>query len=177
MPHFVTRVNIYSDKINDFRVYVGGIEIKSEFEIDALGVCIYDDMNFNSHVNNVCKKAGKQVSALQRLTGMLDQQSRMAIYQSFVKANLDFCPLVWFFTSRSSISKLETIQERALRFVLKVFVSCYDKLICKAKLDAFMFGTVKKIGNWSIQNISYKPCYFDFFPEPEIPIIDVLITS
>ena len=84
MPHFVTRVHIHSDKINDFRVYVAGIEIKSQSEIDAIGVCIYYEMNFNSHVNNVCKKAGKQISALQRLTGMLDQQSRMTTYQSFV---------------------------------------------------------------------------------------------
>ena len=47
-------------KVNDFRVYVEGTEIEFQSEIDELGVCIYDDMNFNSHVNNVCKKAGKQ---------------------------------------------------------------------------------------------------------------------
>ena len=64
-------------------------------------------MNFNSHVNDICKEAGKQVSAIQRLTGVLDQKSRMAIYKSFVMANLDYCPLVWFFTSRSSIKQLE----------------------------------------------------------------------
>ena len=41
-------------------------------------------MNFNSHVNNVCKKAGKQVSALHRLTGVLEQKSRMATYQTLL---------------------------------------------------------------------------------------------
>ena len=79
-------------KVNGFRVYVEGTEIESQSEIDVLGVCIDDDMNFNSHVNNVYKnwgtKAGKQVSALQRLTGVLDQKSRMAIYQSFVMENI-----------------------------------------------------------------------------------------
>ena len=131
-------------KLNYLRVYVEGTEIEFQSEIDVLGVCIDDDMNFNSHVNNVCKKAGKQVSALQRLTGVLDQNSRMAIYQSFVMANFDYCPLAWFFTSRSSISKLEKIQERALRFVLKDSVSCYDELISKAKVDAFRVSAVKK---------------------------------
>ena len=78
-------------------------------------------MNFNSHVNNVCKKAGKQVSALQRLTGVLDHKSRMAIYQSFVMANFDYCPLVWFFTSRSSISKLEKNPGKGLAICIERF--------------------------------------------------------
>ena len=67
-------------KVNDFQVYVEGTEIEFQSEVDVLVVCIDDDMNFNSHVNNVCKKAGKHVSTLQCLTGMLDQKSRMAIY-------------------------------------------------------------------------------------------------
>ena len=149
-------------KVNDFRVYVEGTEIEFQSEIDVLGVCIDDDMNFNSHVNNVCKKAGKQVSALQRLTGVLDHKSRMAIYQSFVMANFDYCPLVWFFTSRSSISKLEKIQERALRFVLKDSVSCYDELISKAKMDAFRVSAVKKMATEVFKILNYiSPGYFE----------------
>ena len=108
-------------KVNDFRIYVEDTVIKFQSEIDVLGVCIDDDMNFNSHVNNVCKKAGKQVSALQHLTSVLDQKSRMAIYQSFVMANFDYCPLVWFFTSRSSISKLEKIPGKGLAICIKRF--------------------------------------------------------
>ena len=149
-------------KVNDFRVYVEGTEIEFQSEIDVLGVCIDDDMNFNSHVNNVCKKAGKQVSALQRLTGVLDHKSRMAIYQSFVMANFDYCPLVWFFTSRSSISKLEKIQERALRFVLKDSVSCYDELISKAKMDAFRVSAVKKMATEVFKILNHiSPGYFE----------------
>ena len=108
-------------KVNDFRIYVEDTVIKFQSEIDVLCVCIDDDMNFNSHVNNVCKKAGKQVSALQHLTSVLDQKSRMAIYQSFVMANFDYCPLVWFFTSRSSISKLEKIPGKGLAICIKRF--------------------------------------------------------
>ena len=40
--------------MNDFRVYVEGTEIEFQSEIDVPGVCIDDDTNFNSHVNNVC---------------------------------------------------------------------------------------------------------------------------
>ena len=36
-----------------------GTEIEFQSEIDVLGVCIDDDMNFNSHVNNVKRPESK----------------------------------------------------------------------------------------------------------------------
>ena len=48
-------------------------------------------------------RASAQISALQRLTGLLDYPSRKAIYTSFIASNFNYCPLVWFFTSRESI--------------------------------------------------------------------------
>ena len=83
-----------------------------------------DDMNSNSHINYICKKSGKQVNALQCHTGVLYQKSRMAIYQRFVMANFDHCPLAW--SSRSIISKLEKFEEGALRFVLEDSVSSVE---------------------------------------------------
>ena len=77
-------------------------------------------------------------------------------------ANFDYCPLVWFFTSRSSISKLEKIQERALRFVLKDSVSCYDELISKAKVDAFRVSAVKKMATEVFKILNHiSPGYFE----------------
>ena len=63
---------------------------------------------------------------LQRLTGLVDYQSRKAIYTSFIASNFNYCPLVWFFTSKESINKIDKIQERALRFVLKDHTSSYN---------------------------------------------------
>ena len=82
-------------KVNDFPVYVECTEIEFQSEREVLSVCI-DGMNINSHVSSVCEKAGEQVSAFKRLTCVLCQDSIMAIYQSFVVANFDYCSLVCF---------------------------------------------------------------------------------
>ena len=58
--------------VGDFAVTVKGTEIAFVSEINALGVCIDDQLSFNAHVDHICTKAGRQVSALQRLTGFLD---------------------------------------------------------------------------------------------------------
>ena len=80
----------------------------------------------------MCNKAGRQLNVLQRLKGSLDYASRLSIYKSFIMSNFNYCPVVWMFTSKSSLSKLEDIQKRALRFVLDDYESDYYGLLNKA---------------------------------------------
>ena len=84
----------------------------------VLGITIDDKLNFCEHISNVCNKAGRQLNVLQRLKNVLDYKSRMAIYNSFVMSNFNYCPIVWMFTSKKSLEKIENIKKRALRFVL-----------------------------------------------------------
>ena len=79
--------------VGDFAITVEGTEIAFVSEINALGVCIDDQLSFNAHVDRICTKAGRQVSALQRLTGVLHYESWLAIYKSFIMSNFDYCPI------------------------------------------------------------------------------------
>ena len=109
----------------------------------SLGICIDENLNFYLHIKDICLKASRQISALQRLTGLLDLASRKAIYTSFISSNFNYCPLVWFFTSRASINKIQKLQERALRFVLKDSTSDYATLLSKSDFDSFRISSVK----------------------------------
>ena len=82
----------------------------------------------------MCNKAGRQLNVWQRLKGSLDYASRLSIYKSFIMSNFNYCPVVWMFTSKSSLSKLEDIQRRALRFVLDDYTSDYHELPNKANV-------------------------------------------
>ena len=74
----------------------------------VLGVDIDDKLNFNSHVSNMCHKAGRQLN-------VLAYASRLSIYKSFIMSNFNYCPAVWMFTSKSSLSKLKDIQKHIRR--------------------------------------------------------------
>ena len=91
--------------MGDFAITVEGTEIAFVSEINALGVCIDDQLSFNAHVDRICTKAGRQVSALQRLTGVIDYESRLAIYKSFIMSNFDYCPIVWFLLAVLALPK------------------------------------------------------------------------
>ena len=70
----------------DFNVSIGGKDIEFCKSMSALGICIDENMNFDIHIDNICLKASRQNSALQRLTGLLDLPSRKAIYNSFISS-------------------------------------------------------------------------------------------
>ena len=129
---------------NNFKVSVGGQNIEFSKSMTSLGICIDENLNFDFHISNICQKASRQISALQRLTGLLDLASRKAIYTSFISSNFNYCPLVWFFTSRASINKIQKLQERALRFVLKDSTSDYETLMSKSDFDSFRISSITR---------------------------------
>ena len=128
---------------SDVKVSIRGQDIDFSESITALGICIDENLTFDIPVNNICLKASRQISALQRLTGLLDLPSRKAIYNSFIVSNFNYCPLVWFCTSRASITKIQKLRERALRFVLKESISDYDTLLSKGGVDSFRVSSLK----------------------------------
>ena len=51
----------------DFRVIIQGQQIEFSKSITTLGICIDENLTFDEHVNNICLKAIRQISALQLL--------------------------------------------------------------------------------------------------------------
>ena len=116
----------------DFNIIVDNDILNLTDDMTVLGINMDNKLNFNSHVSSMCNKAGRQLNVLQRLKGSLDYASRLSIYKSFIMSNFNYCPVVWMFTSKSSLLKLETIKNRALRFVLDDYASDYYDLLKKA---------------------------------------------
>ena len=116
----------------NFNIIVDNDTINLSNLMKILGVDIDDKLNFNSHVSNMCNKAGSKLDVLQPLKGSLNNASQLSICKSFIVSNFNYCPLVWMFTSKSSLSKLEDIQKRALRIVLDDYTSDYHELLNKA---------------------------------------------
>ena len=126
-----------SNSIKDIQlnITVENVSLPSSDTMKVLGIDIDDRLTFDGHISNICIKAGRQLNVIQRLKGSLDQDSRMAIYKSFIMSNFNYCPLIWMFTSKTSLSKLENIQKLALRwFVLDGYQSGYTDLLQNANV-------------------------------------------
>ena len=122
--------NVYTSTSEaELGLVINDTQVNSTDSITILGVIVDNKLNFNDHIYTLCPKTGKKVNALQRLSKSLDKYSKLAIYKRFIMSNFNFCPVVWMFTSKSSLNRLEDIQRRALRFVLSDYDSYYENLL------------------------------------------------
>ncbi|KAK6176060.1 hypothetical protein SNE40_014416 [Patella caerulea] len=107
---------------------IKGIDIECTKNVKLLGVDIDYQMNFNTHIGKICRKASKQINVLKRIGKHLPITCRKLIYHSFIMSTFNFCPLVWH---NCNSDKLEKLHFRALKFSFQDFNSSYDELISK----------------------------------------------
>ena len=112
-------------------------------------------------ISHICKKAGNHLNVLKRLFIFINKNDRMAIFRTFILCHFQFCSVVWHFYGSGSMTKMEKIQERALRFVHGDYTTDYDGLLSISKLPCLKCGRERSIATLTykiMQNLS--PSYF-----------------
>ena len=117
----------------DVTLNICNIEIKSTACVKLLGITFDDDLKFDFQVNEICKRAAKQLNVLRRFANILNENNKMLIFQCFILSQFRYCPLIWHFCKKGKVKQMEKIQERALRFVFNDINSNYIDLLCKSK--------------------------------------------
>ena len=106
-------------------------EIKAVAKFKFLGIEIHGKLNFNHHINNICKSASHQLNAIIRLKHLLGIKEKKRLVNAFLMSNFNYCSLVWNFSSVQSLNKIEILLKRALRFLLNDYGSTYEDMLEK----------------------------------------------
>ena len=114
------------------RIVVDNQNSKLVSSVELLGIQIDDKLNFNLHISNICRSAANQLNALIRLKRFLGYKEKRILINSYFMANFNYCPLVWMFSSVSSLKKIENLQKRALRFLYNDCEISYEELLLKS---------------------------------------------
>ena len=88
-------------------------------KVEILGIKIYRKLSFHQHIKNISKKSDQKVSALLRISSYLKKNKKKVIYNTMIKSQFNYCPLVWMFCSVKSNNMVNKVQERALRLNYK----------------------------------------------------------
>ena len=70
------------------------LTIKNNKEVEILRITLGRNMNFHTHIKNICRKAVQNLSALLRINPYLDQGNKVLLYKSMKKSQFNYCPLV-----------------------------------------------------------------------------------
>ena len=110
---------------------IGDSKILESPSEKLLGVIIDRSLKFDEHVFSICKKAGRKLSALSRVSKFLSFAKKRILMKSFVESQFNYCPLVWMFCGRKANNRINNIHERALRLVYNDEESSFEELLIK----------------------------------------------
>ena len=73
--------------------------------------------------------AANQLNTFIRLKRFLSFQERKVLVNCFLLSNFNYCTLVWMFVSSKSLTKIENLHKKALRFTLANYSSSYERIL------------------------------------------------
>ena len=154
--------------LTNVAINIKGKIINSKSSVDFLGVKLDNELKFDEHISLLCKKAAKQLNALYRIKGFLTFETKKILTNSFIYSNFNYCPLVWHFTSSTSMKMIEKIQDRILRFLCDDFSSSYEELLARTGKSTMQVCRLKSLCTEIYKTIhGNNPIYIsDIFKKP-----------
>lgn len=104
----------------NIHVFIDSFELTIVSEMKYLGVIIDENLNFVSHMNYVCKKIGSIISVLGRLRNDLNVSQKLNLYKSLIQLHFMYCASILFLCTMSEIGRLQKLQTKCLRVILRV---------------------------------------------------------
>ena len=114
----------FSFKVNDTNILV--ID-----NIDLLGVNVDKNLQFNSHVKNICTKVNNQINLISRFLKIVPTDVKCKLYKAFIVPYFRYCSAVWHFCGTQNRHKLDNLNKRAFRIVLYEKSLHYQELLSK----------------------------------------------
>ena len=98
-------------------VNVGETKIWESKQQKLLGILIDRDLKFDEYVLLQCKKAGKKLTALIRISKFMTFGQRRVIMKALIESQFGYFPPACMFYGRQTNARINHIYERALRVV------------------------------------------------------------
>ena len=107
------------------RYFMHNQELESVAAAKYLGVTISKDLSWNTHINNITSTANKTLGFVKRnvVTKNKDIKNMAYMYNSLVRAQVEYALAVWSPYTKENINKIEKVQRRAARWVTNDYSS------------------------------------------------------
>ena len=140
---------------DDFELTIMNTEIKPSPSIKVLGIEIDNKLTFEVQIDNICAQTSKQINALKRNKLMFNMECRLIVFNSYIASNFNYCPVVWTFTGRTIINKLEQLHKRAVRFTVNDSSTSYEEICKKQDFLPIYLHCIKGV---AVQMYKVKKC-------------------
>ena len=141
-------------------IEIGGAEINQSSSYEYLGVTHDHHLTLQDQINKIYKKASICLKLLQRIRANISPQAAEKIYNTMIRPVLLYCYPVYIRLGDTAKSKLQSIQDRAQRIVVREssITLKWDSLeqTRKKRISIDVFKSVNGISTESLRNIFTK---------------------
>ena len=85
-----------------------------------LGVMLDEYLSFDSHITLLCSKIAKSLYIINRVKNLLPKESLVTLYYALIHSHLSYCTSIYGSATPTSLSKLVTLQKKAIRTICNV---------------------------------------------------------
>ena len=96
-----------------------------------LGVYIDSSLNFNKHVDNVCRSITSKLALLRRIKRYLPIEYRKLFYNSYVLPSIDYCLTIWGNAPKTHLERIHKLQKCAARIILDAAPDGPSQPLCR----------------------------------------------
>ena len=127
-----TRNNPYPDLL----LYLNNQPIDRVTDIIFLGIHISCKLNWNIHIDVLCKKARRMIGMIHRNFHLAPQHLRRTLYTSLVRPALEYSSSTWHPLTKTQTNRLESVQRFACRVILQSWDLDHDSLLSQTNLPS-----------------------------------------
>ena len=94
-------------------IYIDGETISQDSTMKYLGIDIYSKLNWNNHIDRLCRTISPKIGLLRRLRQIVPTACLTKYCMATVQSRIDYCLTIWGFTSSKNLYTLQKFQNRA----------------------------------------------------------------
>ena len=163
-----SRQKLLTESHNEINIKLEDQVISTVDHAKSLGLIIDNRLSWSNHVNDLCKKVTSAIGALRRIRPLISQSTAVLIYNSLIQPHFDYCSLVWDSFSDQLSDKLQKLQNRAARVILKanygtswsllLDILKWDILVIRRKMHKvlMMFKSMNEQAPAYLQNLFHE---------------------
>jgi len=102
-----------------------GKKLNATDHAKLLGIEIDSKLMFTKHVETLCYKVNKKITAFSRLNSFISTQQSQDIYNAVNLLHFNYCPLVWIFCNKSANKQIDRTHKCALQILYKYYESSF----------------------------------------------------
>lgn len=103
--------------LSDFSYYINNNPVSVVTSFKYLGVTLTTNLSWTTHINNICGNASRSLGYLRRNLRKTPTNVRKLAYLTFVRPKLEFASSIWSPHYIYLTTMLESVQNRAARFI------------------------------------------------------------